>query len=762
MATSESNDESFVERDEILFPKTDVVDAEPFYDNFSAIQNNLRRQVQNVTHQRSHSSDDQYRAVRAQVNSASVRHAHSNEQLNGISDYARNTYQTPISIESKKTDGYIFNLTQIVEDVGCQINSPYIRSSSESNTKNVSALLNIVLKMGGAHGPLVKSWRSRLTDDDFQRWYLEKYHQRSASLTQYGTNERTSQNTGARDYQTNLLIGNKSQPINPATNGNSYENVIQKMYGYDDEDDFDADATTASSISSRSSGGTGPNPYSEQRATPAITSILKRNNNNNDNLSHNSSVKNRVKIVDDRSSDDSDHSGTLKDVLPDNSGGLSSYQHYQNIDPNEQYYENIQSNPQHEQTAQSNFQQYENVQLNYQQYLNSQPNFQQYENPQANYQPYENIQPNFQQYENAQPNYQQYQTNQSNSQQYQTLPSPYQPVPPIVPSPYQQVQEMQSQSHINSENNDSNTNPMLSEYQQVLQTHSDVHIDPNPEIVTQPNPEQPITYEQNISVRYLVPPTPPPPGPLIIREILPARKPTPPPLIVKVQDPSPPTPPPLILREAPPVPPPRQEATFVTKILSPEPPPQRRVIIERSPPLPPKPQSIIIEKWLPYKPVPPREVIIERVNEIPVMTEFEPAAYTQERQRRHSAEFHTDAVRVPIPVQILRQRSVDQLNTEQIAQQPSGTFDELVWSTQQQILAMQQRGREQVQATRQWAVNQWQQHTNMFTPFPTQLTTPTLVVCHQPTTTNITEYVQKQEYREQQIHYNPTYIYPYN
>lgn len=49
MATSESNDESFVERDEVLFPKTDVVDAEPFYDNFTAIQNNLRGQAQHVS-----------------------------------------------------------------------------------------------------------------------------------------------------------------------------------------------------------------------------------------------------------------------------------------------------------------------------------------------------------------------------------------------------------------------------------------------------------------------------------------------------------------------------------------------------------------------------------------------------------------------------------------------------------------------------------------------------------------------------------------
>jgi hypothetical protein len=54
------------------------------------------------------------------------------------------------------------------------------------------------------------------------------------------------------------------------------------------------------------------------------------------------------------------------------------------------------------------------------------------------------------------------------------------------------------------------------EYEQFISNHSELYNDPNPEIIIKPNPDQ-ITYQQNISVRYLVPPTPPPPGPLIIR-----------------------------------------------------------------------------------------------------------------------------------------------------------------------------------------------------------------------------------------------------
>lgn len=140
------------------------------------------------------------------------------------------------------------------------------------------------------------------------------------------------------------------------------------------------------------------------------------------------------------------------------------------------------------------------------------------------------------------------------------------------------------------------------------------------------------------------------------------------------------------------------------------------------------------------------------------MAQFETAAVNTDRQRRHSAEFESSAVRVPIPVNVQRRNSLDYIEKEKvITEQPSGTFDQLAWTTHQQILAMQQRGKEQVQAHRQWAANQWQQHTNMFLQYPAQLTTPSLVVYHQPVTRS---YVQKQEYR-QQVQYNPRFIYPF-
>jgi hypothetical protein len=63
-----------------------------------------------------------------------------------------------------------------------------------------------------------------------------------------------------------------------------------------------------------------------------------------------------------------------------------------------------------------------------------------------------------------------------------------------------------------------NDQRVLSDYQQLIQNHPDVYQDPNPEVVMKSNPDH-LTYQQNVSVRYLVPPTPPPPGPLIIRGI---------------------------------------------------------------------------------------------------------------------------------------------------------------------------------------------------------------------------------------------------
>jgi hypothetical protein len=142
------------------------------------------------------------------------------------------------------------------------------------------------------------------------------------------------------------------------------------------------------------------------------------------------------------------------------------------------------------------------------------------------------------------------------------------------------------------------------DYEQFIGEHPELFNDPNPEIINKPNPNQ-VTYQQNVSVRYLVPPTPPPPGPLIIRgtnyyflssritlflsfhslEIIPPQQTVPPPLVIKQQEPSPSTPSPIIFREAPPTPPPHQEAKIITKTLPQPSPSPQRVIFERKPPV---------------------------------------------------------------------------------------------------------------------------------------------------------------------------------
>jgi hypothetical protein len=56
-----------------------------------------------------------------------------------------------------------------------------------------------------------------------------------------------------------------------------------------------------------------------------------------------------------------------------------------------------------------------------------------------------------------------------------------------------------------------------------------INYDPSPQIIRKKFDQhhQPIVYKQQIAVRYLCPPTPPPPAPLIIREV---RQPDPAPL----------------------------------------------------------------------------------------------------------------------------------------------------------------------------------------------------------------------------------------
>ncbi|CAF0740582.1 unnamed protein product [Didymodactylos carnosus] len=136
---------------------------------------------------------------------------------------------------------------------------------------------------------------------------------------------------------------------------------------------------------------------------------------------------------------------------------------------------------------------------------------------------------------------------------------------------------------------------------------SGLYQDSNPQIIRRPAPGGPVTYKQNILVRFLQPPPVPPPG-----EVRPPQPPPPPPLRIRQQAPARPSPPPLILRERPPIPPQSVQSQTVIRRLAPLPVPPRSVIIERLPPLPPKPRDIIIERWIPYGRQAKRRVIVQR------------------------------------------------------------------------------------------------------------------------------------------------------
>jgi hypothetical protein len=126
-----------------------------------------------------------------------------------------------------------------------------------------------------------------------------------------------------------------------------------------------------------------------------------------------------------------------------------------------------------------------------------------------------------------------------------------------------------------------------------------INEDLNPEVILKKT-QQHLVYEQEVAVRYLRPPTPPPPGEIVIKQESNIPTPPAPPLVIRQVPPRPETPQPLIVREAPPKPPAsigQKVITISGKKLA---PPPRKVVIERLAPLPSKPQAVMVERWLPY------------------------------------------------------------------------------------------------------------------------------------------------------------------
>ncbi|CAF1277254.1 unnamed protein product [Adineta ricciae] len=159
-------------------------------------------------------------------------------------------------------------------------------------------------------------------------------------------------------------------------------------------------------------------------------------------------------------------------------------------------------------------------------------------------------------------------------------------------------------------------NVVLTEEQRLAIANIDTQ-QPPPMILRKKATASDLTYQQNISVRYLQPPTPPPPGPIIIREVRPPPTCPKSPIHIR-QRPAPErTPPPLIFRERPPPIPPRPPCQIIEKLLPPPSRPPRRLIVEQLGPCPPKPSDVIIERWLPYRRNDQRRIFYERVPTTP-------------------------------------------------------------------------------------------------------------------------------------------------
>lgn len=120
-----------------------------------------------------------------------------------------------------------------------------------------------------------------------------------------------------------------------------------------------------------------------------------------------------------------------------------------------------------------------------------------------------------------------------------------------------------------------------------------------------------INHIQELSIRYLQPPTLPIPGEIIIEE-QPHKFSSPaPPVILRQQAVRHPTPTPLVIREMPPKMPPPEEARRIVISGKKFPPPPRKLIVERLAPMPEKPRPVIVERWLHYD-MPKRRVIMKR------------------------------------------------------------------------------------------------------------------------------------------------------
>lgn len=127
-----------------------------------------------------------------------------------------------------------------------------------------------------------------------------------------------------------------------------------------------------------------------------------------------------------------------------------------------------------------------------------------------------------------------------------------------------------------------------------------INQDSKPQVISKRS-NRTLQYVQELAIRYLRPPTPPPAGSVVIVQEPDLKTGPAPPVVIRVAAARPETPAPLIVREAPPKAPEPVGVKRITISGRRLPAPARKVVIERLAPIPAKPQPVIVERWLPYK-----------------------------------------------------------------------------------------------------------------------------------------------------------------
>lgn len=119
--------------------------------------------------------------------------------------------------------------------------------------------------------------------------------------------------------------------------------------------------------------------------------------------------------------------------------------------------------------------------------------------------------------------------------------------------------KIEDDPHGDTLNSDSNIDNGIGDHSS---SNDNINQDPDPIHIMKPNTQN-VVYKQQVNIRYLQPPTPPPPAPIIIRERQLPSPPSQPPIIIRQTAPAPPTPVPLIIRERAPTPPNFGEPTII-------------------------------------------------------------------------------------------------------------------------------------------------------------------------------------------------------